>query len=159
MRADFRVGQGSDRHRLEPGHDLILGGVLLDTDFGTLGHSDGDALVHACVDSLLGAAGLGDIGRHFPESDPDLSSADSLDFLEECVAMLSEAGWQPVNVDATIRLESIRLAEYRATMTENLSESLPATTAVNVKFKTGEGLGPVGRGEAVEAEAISLLRT
>lgn len=157
MKPELRVGQGTDRHGLERGLSLILGGVTIDSNRGTLGHSDGDVLTHAIIDALLGAAGLGDIGQHFPENEAEWKDVHSLDLLETTLAQVHDTGWVPVNIDATVRLESVKLSPYRQQMIDRLSKVLPETTAVNVKFTTAEGVGPVGRDQAIEATAICLL--
>lgn len=154
----FRVGQGWDVHRLAPGRALMLGGVEVPSDLGEVGHSDGDVLFHAVVDAMLGAVAAGDIGRHFPPSDPRWKDAPSRIFVERAVEILAEAGWRVVNVDSTVVLERPRLAplvdDVRASMADALG--LPVG-AVSVKAKTHEGVGPVGRMEAIEAQATVLV--
>jgi 2-C-methyl-D-erythritol 2,4-cyclodiphosphate synthase len=154
----FRVGQGYDVHALVPGRKLILGGVEIPYAKGLLGHSDADALLHAITDALLGAAGLGDIGSHFPDTDPRFSGADSRILLREALSALRRAGWQPVNMDATIITQAPRLAPHIPAMRANLAADLelPAD-CVNVKGKTNEKLGYLGRNEAIETQAIVLL--
>ncbi|HZX32377.1 MAG TPA: 2-C-methyl-D-erythritol 2,4-cyclodiphosphate synthase [Rhodocyclaceae bacterium] len=155
---NFRVGQGYDVHQLVEGRSLILGGVEIPYEKGLLGHSDADALLHAITDALLGAAGLGDIGRHFPDTDPRYQGADSRLLLRTTVALLSGHGWKPVNVDATLIAQQPRLASHVPAMIENISADLgiPAD-CINVKGKTNEGLGYLGRGEAIEAQAVVLI--
>ncbi len=153
-----RVGLGNDLHRLVRGRKLILGGVQIPFEKGPMGHSDGDALAHALCDALLGAAGLGDIGRHFPDSSPRWRDASSLSFLRQVREMLAEAGFRIVNVDATIGLERPRLAPYIPSMVAQVARALKIQTdQVSVKAKTGEGIGPVGQGKAIGAEAIALI--
>lgn len=159
MNPGLRVGLGSDRHPLEAGHRLVLAGETIPADRGTVGHSDADPAAHAVMDALLGAAGLGDIGTLFPPSEERWENADSLDLLERTDRRLAESGWRVVNLDVTLRLESVDLADYRLDMREGLSGVLRGDPPVNVKFKRGEGLGPVGRGEAVEALCVALLES
>ncbi|MDR3323009.1 MAG: 2-C-methyl-D-erythritol 2,4-cyclodiphosphate synthase [Zoogloeaceae bacterium] len=154
----FRIGQGYDVHALTPGRALILGGVTLPFEKGLLGHSDADVLLHAVTDALLGAAGLGDIGRHFPDTDPRFAEADSRALLREALARVRQQGWQPVNVDATLIAQQPRLAPYIPAMRANLAADLRlAPERVNVKGKTNEKLGYLGRNEAIEAQAVVLL--
>jgi 2-C-methyl-D-erythritol 2,4-cyclodiphosphate synthase len=153
------IGHGYDSHRFADGRRLVLGGVEVAHDRGLEGHSDADVLTHAIMDALLGAAGLGDIGHHFPDRDERWRDADSVELLVEVVAMVAEAGWAPVNVDATVVLEQPRLAPYRESMRDRLATALDLPVArVNVKATTGEGMGPIGRGEGAEAHAVVLLR-
>lgn len=155
----FRVGHGWDRHRLVEGRPLRLGGVTVPHGRGLLGHSDGDVLLHAVADAVLGAAGLGDLGVRFPSSDPRWKDADSSVFLREAVAAAAAAGWRPVNVDATVVAEEPRLGPHREAMRRSLAGLLDLPEdAVNVKAKTAEGLGPVGTGEAMEAHAVATVR-
>lgn len=156
---DIRVGLGHDTHRLASGHTLVLGGVTLSADFGPVGHSDADVLLHALTDALLGAAGLGDIGRWFPDTDPRWARADSTIFVREAVRLLRERGWRVVNLDCTVSAERPKLEPYKEAIRERLAGLLDtAPDAVNVKAKTGERVGPVGRGEAIAADAIVLIR-
>jgi 2-C-methyl-D-erythritol 2,4-cyclodiphosphate synthase len=154
-----RVGIGFDSHRFASDRDLVLGGVRVDFSLGLAGWSDADALTHAVIDALLGAAGLGDIGEHFPDTDSRWRDADSISLLGHVRGMLGEAGVAPVNVDATVLCEEPRLGPYRAEMRSRLAEALglPAS-AVNVKFTTAEGMGWVGSGEGVAALAIAMVR-
>lgn len=154
----MRVGHGWDSHRLGPDRPFVLGGVPLPSEVGPLGHSDGDALLHALTDAVLGAAGLGDIGTHFPDSDPRWKGKDSAHFLEAAVAWAAERGLHPVNADATVILERPKLGPHRAAIVARVAEllDLPADR-VNLKAKTAEGLGPVGEGLSVECHAVVLL--
>lgn len=153
----MRIGQGFDVHALAAGRRLIIGGVEIPYDKGLAGHSDADVLIHAICDALLGAAGLGDIGRHFPDTDVRYRDADSTTLLVEVVRKLREAGWVIVNVDATIIAQAPRMAAYIPLMQARLLACLGADCAVNVKAKTMERLGAIGRGEGIAAEAIALL--
>ena len=153
--SEYRTGMGWDVHRLAPGRPLILGGVAVPSELGLEGHSDADVLSHAITDALLGAAALGDIGMHFPDSDPRWAGADSLKFLRHALALASERGYRLVNVDATVILERPKLKDYRTAIREKLAATLGLEVdRVSVKFKTAEGLGPVGEGRAAEAEAV-----
>jgi 2-C-methyl-D-erythritol 2,4-cyclodiphosphate synthase len=155
----FRVGIGNDVHRLAPGRRLILGGVRVPFEKGPVGHSDGDAPSHAICDALLGAAALGDIGTHFPNSSPQWRNASSLRFLRHTRRLLKDAGYAIVNVDATIGLERPKLAPYIPAMRKKLAAALGIKVAqVSVKAKTGEGLDAVGRAEALRADAIALIQ-
>ncbi len=156
----YRIGQGWDRHRLEPGRRCVLGGVTFpDCPVGPLGHSDGDALCHALADALLGAAGLGDIGRHFPDTDPRWAGADSLDLLTRVRGLVNEAGLVVENVDATVITERPLIAPASAAIRERLAGALGISESrVSVKGTRGEGLGPEGRGECVTVQAVALLR-
>ncbi|HPB64953.1 MAG TPA: 2-C-methyl-D-erythritol 2,4-cyclodiphosphate synthase [Spirochaetales bacterium] len=154
----MRVGQGWDLHRLGPGRPLMLGGVEVPSELGELGHSDGDALFHAIVDAMLGAVAVGDIGRHFPPSDPRWKDAPSRLFVERAAEILAGSGWRVVNVDATVVLERPRLAPLADDIRASVADALGLSVgAVSVKAKTREGLGDVGRSEAVEAQAIVLV--
>lgn len=154
----LRVGEGWDTHALVPGRKLVLGGVEIPYERGLLGHSDADALLHAITDALLGAAGLGDIGRHFPDTDECFRGADSVVLLREAAARVRAAGWELVNVDSTVVAQAPRLAPHIEAMRARIAEALglPAG-AVNVKAKTAEKLGPVGQGQSIEARAVVLL--
>ena len=155
---NIRVGQGYDVHRLVEGRKLILGGVDIPYELGLLGHSDADALLHAITDALLGAAALGDIGRHFPDTDPRYQGADSRVLLRGAVALLKEKGWRPVNVDATIIAQQPKLAPHAAAMVANVAVDLGISPdSVNIKGKTNEKLGYLGRSEAIEAQAVVLI--
>lgn len=155
----IRTGIGWDSHRLVAGRPLILGGVHVESDVGLEGHSDADVLTHAIIDALLGAAGLDDIGAHFPDTDPRYSGADSIALLEGAVAKVSEAGFAIVNVDATVMLEAPKIGAHRLQMRERLAAAMALEpSAVNVKATTGEGMDAVGRGEGAAAIAIATLR-
>jgi 2-C-methyl-D-erythritol 2,4-cyclodiphosphate synthase len=155
---EFRVGQGYDVHALAPGRKLILGGVTIPHTNGLLGHSDADALLHAITDALLGAAGLGDIGHMFPDSDEKWRGADSRVLLRGALEAVRAAGWRVGNVDCTVIAQAPRIAPYVASMRENIAADLDvAPGCVNVKGKTTERLGFVGRREGIAAEAIALL--
>ncbi|ODU08480.1 MAG: 2-C-methyl-D-erythritol 2,4-cyclodiphosphate synthase [Rubrivivax sp. SCN 71-131] len=154
----LRIGEGWDTHQLVAGRPLVLGGVTIPHGRGLLGHSDADALLHAVTDALLGAAALGDIGRHFPDSDPAFAGADSLALLAEAVRRVRAAGFEPLNLDATIVAEAPKMAPHIPAMVARIAATLglPAD-AVNVKAKTAEKMGPVGEGRAIEARAVCLL--
>jgi 2-C-methyl-D-erythritol 2,4-cyclodiphosphate synthase len=155
----LRIGAGIDFHRLVPGLKLTLGGLTIPFDKGSKGHSDGDALAHAICDALLGAAALGDIGRHFPNTSPKWRNASSLLFLRRVAKLLRGAGYEIVNIDSTVGLERPKLAPYIPQMQEKLAAALGVRAdQVSVKAKTGEGLDAVGRGEAVRADAVALVR-
>lgn len=157
--SDLRTGQGWDLHLLVPARPLILGGVTIPADFGESGHSDGDVLIHAVIDALLGAACLGDIGSHFPPSDPRWKDADSGELLKQVLALVQDAGFTTVNLDTTIILERPKLAPYREAIRRSLAELLQLSPdRVSVKAKTKEGVDAAGRGEAVEAQAVVLLQ-
>ncbi len=151
----MRAGIGNDIHRLIAGSKLILGGVDVPFDKGPDAHSDGDVAIHALIDALLGAAGLGDIGTHFPDSEPRYRGASSIDLLRRCIELLSEAGFRPHNVDISILIERPRLAPYLGLMVERIAAvlELPANR-VNIKAGTNEGMDAIGRGEAVAALAV-----
>jgi 2-C-methyl-D-erythritol 2,4-cyclodiphosphate synthase len=153
----MRIGQGFDIHALVAGRRLIIGGVEIPYAFGLAGHSDADVLIHAICDALLGAAGLGDIGRHFPDTDPRYRDADSRTLLTECRRLIEDSGWKIVNVDATIIAQAPRMAAHIPLMQERLRACLGANTPVNIKAKTMERLGAIGRGEGIAAEAVALL--
>jgi 2-C-methyl-D-erythritol 2,4-cyclodiphosphate synthase len=154
----MRIGHGFDVHPLVAGRRLVIGGVAIPFDRGLGGHSDADVLLHAVTDALLGAAGLGDIGRHFPDTDPAHRGADSRRLLRETVAKVRAAGFAVANVDATIIAEAPRMAPHIPAMVANLAADLGVGVAqVNVKAKTTERLGFTGRGEGIAAEAVALL--
>jgi len=149
------MGLGWDVHRLAPGRPLILGGVTVPSELGLEGHSDADVLSHAITDAILGAAALGDIGMHFPDTDPQWKGCDSLVFLRHAVELLRERGFRLVNVDSTVILERPKLKEFRLAIREKLAEAVGLTMdRVSVKFKTAEKVGPVGEGRSAEAQAI-----
>jgi len=155
---NLRIGEGWDTHRLVEGRPLILGGVRIEYDKGLLGHSDADVLLHAVTDALLGAAGLGDIGRHFSDTDPQYKGADSALLLHEALKKVREQGWRLVNVDSTIVAQAPKLAGYMSLIRTRLAQILECDEAqVNVKAKTAEKLGPVGEGLSMEARAVCLL--
>ncbi len=154
----FRAGIGWDTHRLASGRKLILGGVEIPSDLGLDGHSDADVLAHAITDALLGAAGLGDIGQHFPDTDPKWAGADSLTFLKHALSLVEFEGYKLLNVDSTIILERPKLKDYRQAIRECLAQTLYLPVeCVSVKFKTAEGLGPTGERRSAEAQAIVAL--
>jgi 2-C-methyl-D-erythritol 2,4-cyclodiphosphate synthase len=154
----LRIGQGFDVHQLVAGRKLVIGGVEIAHDKGLLGHSDADVLLHAICDALLGAAALGDIGRHFPDSDARYKGIDSRELLRHVAALLRDRGMAPVNVDATIIAEAPRMAPHVARMVANIASDLGlAAGAVNVKATTTEKLGFTGRGEGIAAQAICLV--
>ena len=154
----MRIGEGWDTHALVTGRPLILGGVTIPHTHGLLGHSDADALLHALTDALLGAAGLGDIGRHFPDTDPTFKGADSFALLVEAQRRVGEAGWQVLNVDSTIVAQAPKMAPHIPAMRERIAQALSIDVgSVNVKAKTAEKMGPVGEGRAIEARAVCLL--
>ena len=159
MSASFRVGEGWDIHALVPGRPLILGGVQIPHDMGLLGHSDADAVLHAITDALLGAAGLGDIGHHFPDHDPAFKGANSRELLRQAALKIQDLGWHINNVDCTIVAQAPRLSGHREAMRQSIAQALGlAVDCVNVKAKTAERLGPVGQMQAIEARAVALLR-
>jgi 2-C-methyl-D-erythritol 2,4-cyclodiphosphate synthase len=151
-----RCGLGIDSHRFADGRRLVLGGVEIPHERGLLGHSDADVLAHAITDAVLGAAGLGDIGRHFPDTDPEFKDADSIAMLREAVARAGAEGWRVEYVDATVMLERPKLAPHRDAMMATLTAAVGAP--VHVKATTGEGMGFVGREEGVAALAVATLR-
>ena len=155
---NFRVGEGWDVHALVPGRPLVIGGVTIPHPVGLLGHSDADVLLHAITDAVLGAAGLGDIGSHFPDTDVAFRGADSARLLAEAARRVREAGWQIGNVDSTVIAQAPRLAPHREAMAGAIAQALGIERAcVNVKAKTAEKLGPVGQGQSIEARAVALL--
>lgn len=157
--SQLRIGEGWDVHQLVSGRPLVLGGVAIAHTHGLLGHSDADALAHAITDALLGAAGLGDIGRHFPDTDAAFAGADSMRLLAEAARRVRAAGFAVLNVDSTIVAQAPKMAPHIPAMRERLAAALGLTAdAVNVKAKTAEKLGPVGEGRAIEARAVCLLR-
>ncbi|MFC5606624.1 2-C-methyl-D-erythritol 2,4-cyclodiphosphate synthase [Variovorax soli] len=157
---DIRVGEGWDVHQLVAGRKLILGGVEIPHTAGLLGHSDADALLHAITDALFGAAGLGDIGRHFPDTDEQFRGADSMVLLAEAARRVRAEGWEIGNVDSTVIAQAPKLAPHIPAMQERIAAGLGlAPGRVNVKAKTAEKMGPVGEGRAMEARAIVLLRS
>lgn len=154
----FRIGEGWDTHALVIGRPLILGGVTIPHTHGLLGHSDADALLHAITDALFGAAALGDIGGHFPDTDPTFRGADSEILLQECARRVRAAGYEVGNVDATIVAQAPKMAPHIPAMRERIAAALGVgLDRVNVKAKTAEKMGPVGEGRAIEARAVCLL--
>jgi 2-C-methyl-D-erythritol 2,4-cyclodiphosphate synthase len=155
----FRVGIGTDRHRLVFGRKLIVGGVHVEFGKGGQGHSDADVLAHAVIDALLGAAGLGDIGYHFPDNDPKWKDADSMQLMAKSVEILARNGFEVINVDASVHLEQPKLGPLKMQMARLIADTLKIPrTSVNVKAKTGEGLDAVGKGDAIEASAVAMVR-
>ncbi len=156
--SEYRTGLGWDNHRLVRQRPLILGGVTIPSEFGLEGHSDADVLSHAITDAILGAAALGDIGMHFPDSDPRWKGADSLQFLKHALELARHAGFELVNVDSTVVLESPKLKDYRTAIRQTLAATLGLTLDhISVKFKTAEKVGPVGEGQSAEAQAVVTL--
>ena len=155
---NIRIGEGWDVHALVPGRKLILGGVEIAHSAGLLGHSDADVLLHAITDAVLGAAGLGDIGRHFPDTDAQFKGANSSVLLQEAMRRVRAQGWELVNVDSTIVAQAPKLAPHMAAINAGVAQALGvALDQVNVKAKTAEKLGPVGMGQSIEARAVALL--
>lgn len=154
----MRIGHGFDAHAFKAGRRLVIGGVEIPHDKGLEGHSDADVLLHALCDALLGAAALGDIGRHFPDSDPQYKNVDSRKLLRETGALLTQNGWRVVNLDATVIAQEPRLAPHIPRMIANIAADLGMPqAAVSVKAKTTEKLGFTGRGEGIAAEAVALI--
>ena len=154
----LRIGEGWDTHALVPGRKLLLGGVEVPFERGLLGHSDADVLLHAITDALLGAAGLGDIGRHFPDSDERFKGADSMEMLAEAARRVRDRGHQIGNIDSTVIAQAPRLAPHIEAMRQRIATALGLEVGqVNVKAKTAEKLGPVGQGLSIEARAVVLL--
>jgi len=144
---------------LVPGRALVIGGVTIPYHVGLLGHSDADVLLHAITDALLGAAGLGDIGQHFPDTDPQWKGANSVDLLQATGRLLGEAGWQIGNIDATVIAQAPKLAAHKPAMQTRIAQALGISThQVNIKAKTAEKLGPVGMGQSIEARAVALIQ-
>ena len=154
----MRIGQGFDVHALVAGRALVIGGVVIPYERGLEGHSDADVLLHAVCDALIGAAALGDIGAHFPDTDPRYRGANSRHLLREVAQLLDRSGWRVVNVDATIIAQAPRMAPHIGQMRENIASDLGLdASAVNVKAKTAEKLGFIGRGEGIATEAVALI--
>jgi len=159
MAQEFRVGLGHDTHRMVPDRPLILAGVRIEHPLGLLGHSDADVVLHAVADALLGAAGKGDIGEHYPDTDPACKDLDSAKLLAEVVELVAREGWSVVNADVIVHAQAPKLLPHKALMRSNLARLLRVDNeCVNVKAKTGEKVGPVGRQEAMQAEAVILVR-
>ncbi|KAA0888629.1 2-C-methyl-D-erythritol 2,4-cyclodiphosphate synthase [Pusillimonas sp. ANT_WB101] len=158
MSVPFRVGQGFDVHALVEGRPLIIGGVCIPHSHGLLGHSDADVLLHAVTDAILGAAGLGDIGRHFPDTDARYKGADSRVLLRDAMQKVRDAGWHVVNVDATIHAQAPKMGPHAPAMADNIAHDLQLQAGdVNIKAKTNEGLGYLGRKEGIAATVVALL--
>jgi 2-C-methyl-D-erythritol 2,4-cyclodiphosphate synthase len=158
MMRSLRIGEGWDTHRLVEGRALVLGGVTIPHTHGLLGHSDADALCHAITDALFGAAAMGDIGHHFPDTDERFRGADSLALLAEAGRRIVQAGWRVGNVDSTIVAQAPKMAPHVLAMRQCIAQALAVKVdQISVKAKTAEGLGPVGRGESIETRAICLL--
>ena len=156
---NIRIGEGWDVHALAPNRTLVLGGVEIPHSMGLLGHSDADVLLHAITDAVLGAAGLGDIGRHFPDTDAQFKGANSAVLLAEAMQRVRAKGWELVNVDSTIVAQAPKLAPYMAAINASVAKALGVSVEqVNVKAKTAEKLGPVGLGQSMEARAVALLK-
>lgn len=156
---NLRIGEGWDVHALVPGRKLILGGVEIPHDMGLLGHSDADVLMHAITDAVLGAAALGDIGRHFPDTDAQFKGANSSVLLAEAMRRVRSHGWELVNIDSTIVAQAPKLAPHMSKINDSVARALGVEPGqVNVKAKTAEKLGPVGQGQSMEARAIAMLR-
>jgi len=155
----MRVGIGYDVHRMAEGRKFILGGVIIPFNKGLIGHSDADVLVHAVCDALLGAASLGDIGTHFPDSDPKYKNINSISLLQKTVAMVKGEGFEIENIDATVLAERPKLFEHKAEMEANLAQAVQLDPKrVNIKATTTEGLGVIGKGEGIAAMAVVLLK-
>ena len=155
---NLRVGLGHDTHRLEPGRKLILGGVEIEYELGLAGHSDADVLLHAVTDALIGAVGAGDIGEHFPDTDPEFKDADSGKLLQHIVEKLIRPDWHMTNLDCTVFAQRPKLSPHKKVIEDSIAGLLDLDTElVNVKAKTGEHVGPIGRGEAISASVIVLL--
>ena len=157
--SETRTGLGWDVHRIAPGRPMILGGVTVPSDFGLEGHSDADVLAHAITDAILGAAALGDIGMHFPDTDPQWKGCDSLVFLRHALNLAQDVGYRVMNVDSTVILERPKLKDFRQAIREKLAAAMGLELdRISVKFKTAEKVGPVGEGKSAEAQAIVTLQ-
>ncbi len=155
---NIRIGEGWDTHQLVPGRKLILGGVVIPFDKGLLGHSDADLLCHAITDALLGAAALGDIGKHFPDTDAAFKGADSIVLLQEAMRRVRDAGYELGNLDGTVIAQAPKLAPHLPAMKSRIAQALASSEGqINIKAKTYEHLGPVGQGQSMEARAVVLL--
>ena len=153
-----RIGLGHDTHRLAPGKPLVIGGVTIPHDTGPVAHSDGDVLLHALTDALLGAAGMGDIGEWFPDNDPQYAGADSGILLAKVLDRIRDDGWSIVNIDCTVHAQRPKLSPFKKQVAQRIAELLEIEPElVNVKAKTGEKVGPVGREEAITADAVVLI--
>lgn len=154
----MRIGQGWDIHRLQTGNSLIIGGVKIESETGTIAHSDGDVLIHAVIDALLGSVCAGDIGTHFPDTDSKWKDADSMKLLIAAIRLLREKGYRPVNIDSTVILQTPKLAPHIQKMRGNIAAAAGIELeSVSVKAKTNEKLGDIGRGAAVESQAVVLV--
>lgn len=154
----FRIGVGYDIHRLVEGRPLVLGGVRIESDRGLLGHSDGDAVLHAVTDALLGAAGLGDIGQHFPDTDPAFAGIDSRELLSRAMGKIREAGFTPGNIDVIVHAERPKLTHHKDAMADSIANLVGLERGqVNVKAKTNEGLGPLGHGDGIACTAAATV--
>lgn len=158
MSDQLRVGIGYDSHKLVEGRKLILGGVDIPSEKGLHGHSDADVLAHALMDALLGAAALGDIGQHFPNTDEEYKDADSLELLQQVLVILEKDGYEPVNVDITLVAEQPKVAPHIGHMIVNIEAAGMPEGSVNIKATTGEGMGFIGRGEGMAALAVAMIR-
>jgi 2-C-methyl-D-erythritol 2,4-cyclodiphosphate synthase len=155
-----RIGQGWDVHRIAAGRPLILGGIAIPSEFGLAGHSDADVLSHAVTDAILGAVAAGDIGMHFPDTDPRWKGCDSLQFLRHACELAAQSGFQIVNVDSTVIIERPKLKDYRLAIRESLAKTMTLDVErVSVKFKTAESIGPIGEGRSAEAQAVVLIES
>ena len=158
MTPDIRIGQGYDVHKLVPSRPLVLGGVTVPYEYGLLGHSDADVLLHAVMDALLGAVAAGDIGKHFPDTDPRYSGVSSMKLLSEVLSLVAEKGYAVGNIDATVVAQKPKLSPYIAVMRESIAHAVGLTTDhISVKATTEEGLGFTGNGEGIAAHAVALL--
>ena len=158
MAGSFRVGQGWDVHRIAPGRPLILGGITIPCEFGLEGHSDADVRAHAITDAILGAIAAGDIGMHFPDTDPQWQGAGSLQFLKHACHLAAAAGFSIANVDSTVILERPKLKDHRLSIRESLAAAMGLSVdQISVKFKTAERVGPVGEGRSAESQAVICL--
>ncbi|OVZ60802.1 2-C-methyl-D-erythritol 2,4-cyclodiphosphate synthase [Pigmentiphaga sp. NML080357] len=154
----YRIGQGYDVHALVEGRPLVIGGVRIEHTHGLLGHSDADVLLHAVTDAILGAAGLGDIGRHFPDTDPAYAGADSRLLLRTAMQRVAEAGWMAINIDATVHAQAPKIGPHAGAMAANIAADLGVPVpCVNIKAKTNESLGFLGRKEGIAATVVALL--
>lgn len=158
MISEIRTGIGWDSHRIATGRPLIIGGIPIESEFGLKGHSDADILLHAITDAVLGAIAAGDIGMHFPDSDPRWKGVASIQFLRHAVSLAGDEGYRIANLDSTVILERPKLKDYRQAIRENIAGALGVGAGqVSVKFKTAEGVGPVGEGRSAEAQAVVTL--
>ncbi|MFB6356182.1 MAG: 2-C-methyl-D-erythritol 2,4-cyclodiphosphate synthase [bacterium] len=156
--SEMRVGQGWDRHRLVEGELMKLAGIEIDAPRGPEGFSDGDPLLHALIDALLGACGMGDIGQHFPSGNERWRDAPSKELLEKTIVKFEDLDWRLVNADLSVILEPVRLASHRDEMEKNIERVFSNDPVINIKFKTADELGPIGKAKAIEAQAVVLLR-